>query len=527
MKLGRIKFYKKTAAVLLTAATLLHAPASFAASGGMSASFPNGAVIIGYNPNNCAAALSGAIRFSSSTSIMDFCNGTYWVPIVLSTQSLVTNCVTANKGALRYNTAGLLLSTGLTNRVEVCNGSSWIAVNPISVAAGATTQVQYNSGGELGASAGLTWTGGSNIIDATGGYQIRGTDVLKLTTSGNPILGQTAMSQSGDGHSVGVGRDALAAIVLDDVDAVAVGHEALKLNQSGSDPTAIGYQASSLGTNGYSVTATGYMAAYNFNSSGNDAGETTVVGSNAFKSATQTDSAVVIGSSASQSEVNPLFYLDVIGRRAGYTDTGSNQFVVFGADAVSATTSLSVNAVFGYGVLQSHTTNSGHAVIGSNAGSAATTGGSLILIGSGIQTVGSGTEAEINIGNVIYGNSNSRIMGVGSSNYTANFLATPPGAETITAAATITANACGTVKQITAAGTITTNTTNTFTAPAAANTGCCMDVINTGSNTITLDQNANFKTNGGTDKALAASNFIRVCSNGTAWYQIGPLSANN
>jgi hypothetical protein len=54
-----------------------------------------------------------------------------------------------------------------------------------------------------------------------------------------------------------------------------------------------------------------------------------------------------------------------------------------------------------------------------------------------------------------------------------------------------------------------------------------MDVINVGAtNTITLDFNANFKSNGGVNQALTALDGVRVCSDGSAWYQITPMSAN-
>ena len=99
-------------------------------------------------------------------------------------------------------------------------------------------------------------------------------------------------------------------------------------------------------------------------------------------------------------------------------------------------------------------------------------------------------------------------------------ISSPPTAETIEAAATITANACGGFKQITADGVVTTNTTNTFTAPAAANSGCVMAVCNTGAtNNITLDANANFKSTAGADVLLTPADCVIVASNGTAWYQ--------
>jgi hypothetical protein len=103
-----------------------------------------------------------------------------------------------------------------------------------------------------------------------------------------------------------------------------------------------------------------------------------------------------------------------------------------------------------------------------------------------------------------------------------------PSAQTIAAADTITADACGGIKQITASGTVTTNTTNTFTAPAAGNSNCVMHVCNVGSNTITLDNNANFKAAGAADVALGADDCVIVGSTGASgkWYQMSPVSVN-
>ncbi len=103
--------------------------------------------------------------------------------------------------------------------------------------------------------------------------------------------------------------------------------------------------------------------------------------------------------------------------------------------------------------------------------------------------------------------------------------ATPVSAQTIAAGDTITANACGTVKRINAAGTVTT-AVGAFTAPAAANAGCCMDVINTGASAITLIANPAFKTIGGANQTLSEYDAMRVCSDGANWYQISPIAAN-
>jgi hypothetical protein len=107
------------------------------------------------------------------------------------------------------------------------------------------------------------------------------------------------------------------------------------------------------------------------------------------------------------------------------------------------------------------------------------------------------------------------------------FQVQPPAAEAIVAASTITANGCGTMKPISSVGNVTTDTTDTFSIPAEANDGCCMDVVNVDTvDTITLDNNAHFFSAGAADVVLGPGDSVRVCSNGSAWYQIGATGNN-
>ncbi|MBK9563534.1 MAG: hypothetical protein IPO54_10625 [Micavibrio sp.] len=117
-------------------------------------------------------------------------------------------------------------------------------------------------------------------------------------------------------------------------------------------------------------------------------------------------------------------------------------------------------------------------------------------------------------------------VGIGMTAPASRFVVASPTAEVIGAAATITANACGTVKQVSATANRTTNTTDTFTQPTASYNGCCMDVVNIDTvDTITLDQNAKFFTGPGTDLALGPGKAVRVCSDGTSWYQAASVTS--
>ena len=106
------------------------------------------------------------------------------------------------------------------------------------------------------------------------------------------------------------------------------------------------------------------------------------------------------------------------------------------------------------------------------------------------------------------------------------FKVIPPASQVISGGNTIASDACGGIKQIASTGAVTTSTTNTFTAPSAINNGCCMTVINTGTQNITLDNNASFYSAGAADVVMTQDDALSVCSTGSAWYQTSALLVN-
>lgn len=93
------------------------------------------------------------------------------------------------------------------------------------------------------------------------------------------------------------------------------------------------------------------------------------------------------------------------------------------------------------------------------------------------------------------------------------------------------AGACGGILRLTATTDVTSGIVNTFTAPAAANAGCIITVINSGGNgQIGLDDNALFDTGVGYPSAgeikLGTSDSIMIGSLGTRWFTIGTVSDN-
>lgn len=136
----------------------------------------------------------------------------------------------------------------------------------------------------------------------------------------------------------------------------------------------------------------------------------------------------------------------------------------------------------------------------------------------------------ITIGNSTTNTALALTAGAGAAAFDLNgFRVTMPAAQTIGAGGTVAADACGGLKRISSAGVVTTDTTNTFTAPAAANAGCCMDVVNmNAADAITLDNNASFKSAGAADVVLGAYDTVRVCSTGGSgvWLQVAATGNN-
>jgi len=103
-----------------------------------------------------------------------------------------------------------------------------------------------------------------------------------------------------------------------------------------------------------------------------------------------------------------------------------------------------------------------------------------------------------------------------------------PAAQVIGAADTIQADACGGVKRITATAARTTSTSYTIGTlnSNAGKEGCVMDIVNSGTFVITLDDNASFVTFGNANVVLGTKHSMRVVGMGSYWLQIGTAQNN-
>lgn len=91
-------------------------------------------------------------------------------------------CAAGTAGGIRYNGGNL----------QYCNGTAWTSLSTASgAAAGANTQIQFNSGGAFGASGNFTWDNAGNILRVTGKERIGVATPAALTFPGL-IISQNA-----------------------------------------------------------------------------------------------------------------------------------------------------------------------------------------------------------------------------------------------------------------------------------------------------------------------------------------------
>lgn len=152
-------------------------------------------------------------------------------------------------------------------------------------------------------------------------------------------------------------------------------------------------------------------------------------------------------------------------------------------------------------------------------------GGSVTAAGSDKQLQYNNNGALAGASGITYNSSNGAV-GIGTASPAAPLTVAPPAVQTVAAGFTITADACGTIKQIqSGGGGVSSDTTNPITNSTAA--GCCMDIINVGSATVSITTSgSNIHATNGTTLGLTQYDTVRMCSNGSAWYQIGSVATN-
>lgn len=169
-----------------------------------------------------------------------------------------------------------------------------------------------------------------NLLSTTGGYQIGTLNALKLTSTGNPILGDTAFNGALAPLSIAIGKNALASTTTG-AWSVAVGHNALSANTSGIQSNAIGYAALAATTTGSDNNALGWSALT--------------------------------------------------------ANTTGSKNVAIGTSALAAQTTATGNTAIGYNACNNITTGSGNTCLGTDSQALTATGNNDFVLGTSSQTV--------------------------------------------------------------------------------------------------------------------------------------------
>jgi hypothetical protein len=235
-------------------------------------------------------------------------------------------------------------------------------------AGGSTTQVQYNSSGDLAGSANMTFSG--TALTLANDASISGLTVGKGggAVASNMALGYQALNGNSTGSNVtAVGYQALLANTASNN--TAFGNSAGIANTSGTFNLFVGQSTGQSNTTGSSNTFVGGLdagglPAGRFNTTG---GSNTALGGGALGNNTTASKNTVVGFQAGYSAVTSAGNT-FLGYQAGYSHNGSageysNTFVGFNA---------------GYAATTGYT----NTFVGYNAGSAVTTGLTNVILGS-------------------------------------------------------------------------------------------------------------------------------------------------
>lgn len=330
----RLHATRWTLRVVTCAGCMLILPAfpSHALAAKISAVYTPGAMIIGYDATCTGNA--GALRYNSSNTSFEFCNGTSWATYTVTTPASGT---IGAAGGLYVNLVDSVVSSpGLQFKNQAGTGiyrpgSPWF--------------MQFARNGSQSA-----YFDGNGNYNQNNDYLIGGVQVMYYPAASN---------------SMGLGQNALGGGSLSGDANVALGANALLNDTSGRANIAIGTSAAAQLTTGSGNIAIG-RAALNGGAVGGD--NNIAVGDHALLAATTTaDSNVAFGANALSSMATDV------------------SIVAFGYNALAATT-IGPNTAFGYQAGQYNDTANWDVFVGANAGRGSavtpTTNGGLTSVGA-------------------------------------------------------------------------------------------------------------------------------------------------
>ena len=535
----------------------LHVTAPTGATNNYAASFATGNVGIGTAAPGFSLDVTGVIRAQGGT--------------ILGNESTVTTCNAGLATLLRLNT--------VSGIVEACDGAGgWVPM--LTDPAGSTGQIQYNNAGAFGADANLLWDATRKFIVTPPASEAIVHNTTTITANACGSLKQIMVGTVGvnNGNATTNTTNTLTAPAAAnsgccmDVVNVETGTDVITLDTNADFITGVGaditlaagdgVRVCSNGAEWYQGSAVSSLASAGSSIDGLSDGFTDYTTEHniimgrasaaALTAGAQFNMFIGEGSGAAVNNAS-ADYNTALGYTALAALTSGTRNTALGQAALAATNTGGYNVAVGHNALTNNnggqsnvavgtyalinTNANNNIAIGFQAGDLITSGTGNIIIGYDVDPPANNSTNHLNIGGTIFGDvstDNVRIGGSGAVG-AGPLLVQPPASNQaiVNNITTITADGCGSIKPIMVGtvgvndGSVTTNTTDTFTTPAAGNAGCCMEVVNveTGTDTITLDTNANFITGLGTDIVIAAGDAVKVCSNGSKWYQGAAVSS--
>lgn len=319
------------------------------------------------------------------------------------------SCAVSYAGTLRYN----------SGNVEFCNGTTWSAFGGSITSSSVISALGYtpaNSATVIGKMTGVEnlsfATGAGASLTAGGNYNIlMGTNAGSSLTTGdeNIVLGREAGKANTTGFAnLFIGSYAGANNTGDENTFVGAYSGGASAGGSGAgySNAIFGAYAGAYLTSGYQNTLIGYRS-----------GQKITTGFRNY-----------FGGYESGQDTNEGYNNVFIGYSAGLKNTTANNSVALGATAltwfVSPAYSDAYNTAIGAEALTgvpAQSTGVRNTALGGKAGDGITTGSDNILIGYNADTPTPTTSNFINIGNVIYGNSSTGNVGIGTTTPRAHF----------------------------------------------------------------------------------------------------------
>jgi hypothetical protein len=273
--------------------------------------------------------------------------------------------------------------------VNITDKKMWVgnaATTPVQIvgagatnrAGGSTTQVQYNSSGDLAGSANMTFNGTTFTLanDASISGLTVGKGVFTSNSgAGQVVLGDSAMASNTSGtNNTAIGTSALNANTTA-YNNVAVGFQSLYLNTTGTQNTATGFRSLRSNTTGSLNAAFGQNALYGNTTGANN----TALGEEALQANTTASFNTAVGYQAAYNNTGDQH--TAIGYTALAANTTGVRNTVVGCTTLNGNTTGSYNTALGHSALSSNTTASNNTAVGYQAGYSNTTGTQNLFVG--------------------------------------------------------------------------------------------------------------------------------------------------